>query len=111
MNRNVCAMASFWSRKRRLLGVALANPEGWTVIVPATLGSTGFAVLQPWPMKILIDHVLGTEPMPRWLADASQWLPFAGTPRGLLAWVVVAFFGIFLINSAMDVILTFAWIQ
>ena len=111
MNRSVSAMVSFWSRNRRLLGVALANPKGWTIIVTATLASSAFAVLQPWPMKILIDQVLGTQPMPGWLADASQWLPFAGSPRGLLAWVVVAFFGIFLINSATEVILTFAWIQ
>src|SRR6516164_7462358 len=111
MKRKASAGASFWTRYRRLFALALANSKGWTIIVTATLGSSALAVVQPWPMKILIDHVLGTEPMPEWLANASQWLPFAGSARGLLAWVVAAFFGFFLINSAIEVIMTFAWIQ
>src|SRR5437773_2878353 len=24
-------------------------------------------LLLPWPLKIIVDHVLGSEPMPRWL--------------------------------------------
>ena len=33
-----------------------------------TLVEIASGLLLPWPLKFLIDHVLGTEPMPNWLA-------------------------------------------
>ncbi len=102
---------SSWHDYRRLFSYTMAHWQGWTVIVTVTLWSSALAVLQPWPMKILVDHVLGTQPMPHWLARASQWLPWAESARGMLAWIVIAFFAIFVINSVTEVILTFAWIQ
>jgi ATP-binding cassette subfamily B protein len=105
------ASQSSWHNYRRLFSYALAHGRGWAVIVSVTLWSSALAVLQPWPMKILVDHVLGTQPMPHWLASMSHRLPGADSPRGLLVWVVIAFLAIFVINSVTEVILTFAWIQ
>jgi ATP-binding cassette, subfamily B, bacterial len=102
---------SSWRRYRRLSSYALVHWRGWIVIVAVTLSTSALAVLQPWPMKVLVDHVLGTQPMPEWLASARQWMPWADTARGMLGWIVVAFLAIFVINSVAEVILTIAWVQ
>lgn len=45
---------------------------------------------RPWPVKIVVDHVLAGRPLPAWLATLVGLLPGAGTPRGLLVWSVGA---------------------
>src|SRR3954471_24216281 len=105
------ATHSTWDGYRRWASYALAHWRGWVVIIAVTLSSSALAVLQPWPMKILIDQVLGTQPMPDWLAIASDWLRWADSPRGMLGWIVVSLLAIFAINSVFEVVLTIAWIQ
>ena len=57
----------------RLLGIALRG-EGVPVATGLALlvGSTAAALLQPWPLKLVIDSVLGSEPPPALLATASR---------------------------------------
>ncbi len=43
---------------------------------------------RPWPVKIVVDHVLAGRPLPSWLATLAGQLPGAATPRGLLVWSV-----------------------
>src|SRR5689334_17959633 len=105
------AVHSKWLRYRRLSSYALAHWQGWIVIIAVTLSSSALAVLQPWPMKILVDHALGTQPMPEWLVNARAWIPWADSARGLLAWIVITFLAVFVINSVSEVILTIAWVQ
>jgi ATP-binding cassette subfamily B protein len=99
------------STYRRLLDYALPYWRGWTLIVIVTLLSTGFALLQPWPMKVLVDTVLGSQPLDPTIALFAAGLPWIDTPRGLLLWVVIAGLVVFVVNSAIDVVLTFAWIR
>ena len=49
----------------RLLGIALRG-EGARVAAGLALlvGSTVAALLQPWPLKLVVDSVLGAEPPP-----------------------------------------------
>ena len=47
------------STYRQLLRYALPYWRGWILIVFVTLLSTAFGLLQPWPMKVLVDNVLG----------------------------------------------------
>jgi ATP-binding cassette subfamily B protein/subfamily B ATP-binding cassette protein MsbA len=96
---------------RRLLRYALPYWRGWILIVVVTLLSTAFGLLQPWPMKVLVDNVLGNQPVDGMLASITARLPGAGTPQGLLAWVVLATLVVFAVNSMIDVVLTFAWIR
>ena len=96
---------------RRLLRYALPYWRGWILIVVVTLLSTAFGLLQPWPMKVLVDNVLGNQPVDGTLASITARLPGAGTPQGLLAWVVLATLVVFAVNSMVDVVLTFAWIR
>src|SRR6185503_11360936 len=58
--------------------------------------------IQPWPMQMLVDHVLGT-------ASYSVGLPGASSRHGLLIWIVGAGLGIFLLNAVMDAVLTLSW--
>jgi subfamily B ATP-binding cassette protein MsbA len=48
----------------RLLALAFA----------AMLVEAAVNVLEPWPLKVIFDHVLGHKPVPHWLAS---WLPMA----------------------------------
>jgi ATP-binding cassette subfamily B protein len=94
---------------RRLFGYAAPHARGWVTIVAATTLSTTLSLLQPWPVKVLVDHVLGDEPMPATVATIVEHLPWAGTSGGLVIWVVVAGLLIFAVNSALDVVLSLRW--
>jgi ATP-binding cassette subfamily B protein/subfamily B ATP-binding cassette protein MsbA len=85
--------------------------RGWILIVVVTLLSSAFGLLQPWPLQMLVDNVLGSQPVGGLAALITERLPGAVTPRGLLAWVVVAGLAVFAVNSLIDVVLTFAWIR
>jgi hypothetical protein len=43
-----------------------------TVAFGAMLIQAGAELLEPWPLKVIFDYVLGSKPMPGWL---SQWIP------------------------------------
>ena len=98
-------------RYGRLLRYAIPHWRGFTLIVTVTLLSTAFSLLQPWPMKILVDHVLGQKQMSQTLAGIVSLLPGADTAGGLLVWIVLASLGVFAVNSAIDAILTLSWIR
>jgi ATP-binding cassette subfamily B protein/subfamily B ATP-binding cassette protein MsbA len=93
----------------RLLAYARPYRRGWAAIIGVSLLSTTFALLQPWPLKVLVDHVLGDTPMTAAIAAVANWLPGAGTRIGLLGWVVAAGLGIFAVNSLADSILAIVW--
>jgi len=38
---------------------------------------------RPWPVKLVVDYVLGGRPLPPWLVTVTSQLPGAETPRGL----------------------------
>ena len=72
------AMSFLWPYRRRvaLLSVLL-------------LLEIGLGALQPWPLKIVIDYVLGSHPFPPMLAGWMTWLT-RGNQIALLVAVVVA---------------------
>jgi ATP-binding cassette subfamily B protein/subfamily B ATP-binding cassette protein MsbA len=94
---------------RRLFSYAAPYWRGWAAIVIATAFSTALSLLQPWPVKVIVDHVLGGVPMPPGLAEVIGRLPGAGAPHGLLAWAVAAGLAIFAASSALDALLTVTW--
>src|SRR4051794_16293555 len=99
---------SGWTSCWRLLRQAFTDRQGWSLILVLTLLSAIFGLVQPWPMKVLVDNVLGATPLAEPLAG---YIPGAGTPRGLLVGVVLASLCIFAINSVLEVFLTRAWIR
>jgi ATP-binding cassette subfamily B protein/subfamily B ATP-binding cassette protein MsbA len=95
----------------RLLSYALADWKGWAFILAGTLLSSAVSLLQPWPMKFLIDHILGDVPMAEPVAWGVQTLPGGDTPRGLIAWVALAGVVFFACHSVLDVLLTRSWVR
>ena len=73
----------------------LAGLAGLAVI------GVGLEALLPWPLKLIIDHVLGREPLPavaQWLAE----LPGAAAASGMLAWLAFAVLLAFLSVQALQ---------
>jgi ATP-binding cassette subfamily B protein/subfamily B ATP-binding cassette protein MsbA len=85
-----------WRKYRRLLSYAVADGRGWALIVCVTLLSGAASLLQPWPMKVVVDHVLGEQ---------------AEGARALLAWMVLAGLGLFGVGAVADVVLARAWVR
>ena len=65
-----------------------------------------FGLLTPWPLMVLVDHVLGQEPMPPWLKSMVDAL---GIDRhGLLAVTVCAGLTITFLEHGLGVLNTYA---
>jgi ATP-binding cassette subfamily B protein/subfamily B ATP-binding cassette protein MsbA len=85
----------------RLLPYVRPHARRLAVILAATALTIALELLRPWPLKILVDHVLGSEPFPDWLAGA------AGLDRGALLLVIaVATVGIFLAGTLASMLAT-----
>ncbi|MEZ5419271.1 MAG: ABC transporter ATP-binding protein [Vicinamibacterales bacterium] len=70
------------------------------VITLLSVIEVGLAALTPWPLKTIIDNVLGSEPLPAWLAGLAARLP--GTqPAALLVAVAIAGLGLQLLLEAV----------
>jgi ATP-binding cassette subfamily B protein/subfamily B ATP-binding cassette protein MsbA len=59
--------------------------------------------LLPWPLKLIVDHVLTGAPLPESIA-AFAALPGADRPEGLLAWLALAVVIAFVAAQAIKVI-------
>jgi ATP-binding cassette, subfamily B, bacterial len=68
--------------------LAYARPHRWGVaaIVALSVAGAGVAVLQPWPLKLILDHVLGGMPYPEW----ATWAPLPDSPQAQLLWLALA---------------------
>jgi len=85
---------------RRWLGVI--------AVLATMLAKIALDVLKPWPMKVLVDHALGTAPLPPLLAAVARALPGGGTREGLAAWSVASTVALFLVGWALGVATAFA---
>jgi ATP-binding cassette subfamily B protein/subfamily B ATP-binding cassette protein MsbA len=61
-----------------------------TVIVISMAAAIAFDLLKPWPMKLLVDHVLDDAPLPDALAWAMSALPWGERASGLLFWLAAS---------------------
>lgn len=61
------------------LVIELIRPyRKWLIIIfIAMLFETTMSLLAPWPLKIIIDHVIGNNPLPQWLTWTTALLPGA----------------------------------
>jgi ATP-binding cassette subfamily B protein len=96
---------------RRLFGYAMRYGRSWALILLVSVLCTAFGLLQAWPMKVLVDHVLGRAPMSQVLSRFLAPLPGTGSPEGLLVWVVLAGLAVFAVNGAVDGYLTCTWVR
>lgn len=78
------------------------------IVLITMLLRIGLDVLRPWPMALLVDHVLKEALMPPTLGRLVDWLPGAATPANLITWSVGATVLIFLLGWALGVITSYA---
>ncbi len=83
------------SKSLSSLVIELISPyKKWLVVIfLAMLLETGMSLLGPWPLKIIIDNVVGHHPLPGWLSWINDLTP--GDSRMAIAGV--AAFGLVLI--------------
>ncbi len=74
-----------------------------------TLASSLLAACQPWPMKLVVDHVLRQAPLPEAANRLLQSLGTSPTPLALLLIATVGGLVLFALNSALEVALTTLW--
>jgi ATP-binding cassette subfamily B protein len=82
----------------RGLSLARLLRPHWKLLLIAFLAmvvQSGADLLEPWPLKVIFDHVIGSKAPPRWL---SEWLPGHSDPLMLLnvsavAVIVIAVIG------------------
>jgi ATP-binding cassette, subfamily B, bacterial len=73
-----------WSR--RLMRHALPHIGGVLLLMTGVLFGVFFDLLKPWPMKLILDSIIGNHPIPA----AASWiaiLPGARSKMGMLAWM------------------------
>jgi ATP-binding cassette subfamily B protein/subfamily B ATP-binding cassette protein MsbA len=94
---------------RRLLAYAAPHRRAFVVIGLLTLLSSALAALQPWPMKLLVDHVLDSAPAPAALQSVVRALHLSPTPLGLLVIIVLAGLVLFALNCVIELLVTRGW--
>ena len=63
----------------RLIDELLRPYRGWlAIILLATAVETAMGLAAPWPLKIVLDNVIGGDPPPGWLRQIANWLPGDG---------------------------------
>lgn len=84
----------------RFLRYAARQWPGLIAVLVSMIAATGLEVLKPWPMKVLIDHVLKSQQMPQ----SIKWvelLPGAATRDGLLFWSLAGTVALFFLSWAL----------
>ena len=97
------------SKFLRLLSYARPYRLAFVKLAAGTALISGIAALQPWPMQILVDHVLGGVALPAWLE--AGFGAFGIVPRAHLLVAVVALAGllVFALQSALDAATAWGW--
>jgi ATP-binding cassette subfamily B protein/subfamily B ATP-binding cassette protein MsbA len=95
----VPVVGSSFRRQMRLLRYARPHWRGLSLMGGAMVFDIALNLARPWPIALLIDNVIGHHRVPHWVSA----LPGAGTPRGLLIWVVVSELLIFLAGTLTSV--------
>ncbi|TMA84379.1 MAG: ABC transporter ATP-binding protein [Deltaproteobacteria bacterium] len=63
----------------RLIEELLRPYRGWlAIILLATAMETAMGLAAPWPLKIVLDNVIGGDQPPGWLRQIASWLPGDG---------------------------------
>ena len=78
------------------LGYAARRAPGLAAVSGARLLQIALDVIKPWPMKVLVDSVLGQQALPPALAGLAAELPGGGGREALIAWSVLGTLVVFL---------------
>ena len=95
----------------RLLRYLWPQWRDLALVLVATVIAVGLEVVRPWPTKVLVDQVLGREPISPTLARTMGWLPGSAGARGLLGWVCVSMVMIFFAGTLTTMVTTSASVR
>lgn len=87
----------------RLIPYMRPEWRGLLAILSLTLASVAVSLLNPWPMKLIVDNVLRHQP----LSGSTAWierLPAANSPSGQIAWLAAATVTLFLARQLITVV-------
>jgi ATP-binding cassette subfamily B protein len=87
----------------RIGGYAKSEVGSLVVIGALTLAGVGLGLLTPWPLKLIVDHVLLNKSLPQGLFWI-QSLPGAASSKVLLAWLAAATVGLFLLSRTTAIL-------
>jgi ATP-binding cassette subfamily B protein/subfamily B ATP-binding cassette protein MsbA len=90
---------------RLLLEYARSQRLALLLIFLLSLASSALVAAQPWPMKFLVDHVLGTKPMP----DFLKSIGIAESRTQLLVTIIVMGLALFALNTTLHAVLAWKW--
>ena len=74
-----------------------------------TGATAGLVALQPWPIKLLIDQVLGGNSLPPFLDQGFHAFAIVPSPTRLLGVVVLGGLVLFALNAVLDTVLAWIW--
>jgi len=98
-------------RFRRLLPYIWPHRAGISVVLLTMVLEVGLQVLHPWPMKVLVDNVLGKQPLPAAAEAFTSRLPGGTGAHGLVAWIAAATVLLFLGNSMLSMVGATAFVK
>jgi ATP-binding cassette subfamily B protein/subfamily B ATP-binding cassette protein MsbA len=87
----------------QLLEYALPHWGGLAVVIALMMATVGLDALGPWPLKLLVDNVLGGVPLP----DSVSWLsalPGGGSSMAHVAWLAVGTILLFLASHVVQMV-------
>src|SRR5882672_8045265 len=90
------------------LSYAVRRWRALMLVLVTMVLKTGLDVLGPWPMKVIVDYVLGHRAVPDVIARSVGALSGQVTSYNLLAWSVAAMIALFLLNWIVGVAESFA---
>jgi ATP-binding cassette subfamily B protein/subfamily B ATP-binding cassette protein MsbA len=97
------AVTGSFRRQARLLRYAKPHWRGLLILMATMLANIALDLLRPWPIKLVVDNVLGSQSIPGVLTA----LPGVDDKHGLLAWVAIGTVLIFLLGTLTNVIYTY----
>jgi ATP-binding cassette subfamily B protein/subfamily B ATP-binding cassette protein MsbA len=78
-------------------------------ILALTVAASAFAALEPWPIKLLVDHALTRQPLPPRLASllGSGAAPPSATT--IIAFAAIASLGLFAVGAVFTIAVNWLW--
>jgi ATP-binding cassette subfamily B protein len=95
---------STWRVVLRLVGYARRRPGAVALVVAGLLLQALVVVVRPWPLKVLVDNVLGGQPLTGWARSAFDALPGSHGTKELLAVTVGATVVVYVVGWLSEVL-------
>ena len=91
-------------RTVRVLRYALPHLRAIAILTATMLIDIALNLAKPWPLKLVIDNVLGHQAAPKLLTSV---LPGSNTPHGLLAWAAGGTVAVFVLATTSSTFYTY----